>query len=920
MKFIPWGDLKTEQSAAVATKWPEEPAPSTYEYTFLPSGDVFAKRLSVPEAKPPSVAKAGKSAEQSVPEIVADRIMQVALGQLIPSPLNPRRRYDEEALKGLAENIKALGIVHALLARPNVTLNRLEVIAGHRRLAAAKLAGIATLPVVVREISDTDALDLMLSENLQREDLNPMEEAEGLKQMLDLRDAAGAPIYTLDAVAAKLGRTVQHVGHMLRLLRLPKNARQALEDGEIGVWAGNLIAKLPTAALRQQLTNDVLKGWGEGPLSTRELKDHVRRNFVVELRNPPFNLADAKLLPETEVEGERVAGGSCKDCPHNSANMEDSDNKKGSTPLCTNPTCFADKVDANTRDVKARALAAGNIVIEGKKAKELIYHDGTPAHDSGMVAIDAQPSQSEVTSDKKPPTWKKLITGIATPQITVVFDERGKPHELVPRRLAIEAAKKNGHENLFTARANRAQSTAHADDLARKQKENDEAKLRKAIAFAALEELGSVVIAGKVAFPWGAFLETALQHAGADGEMMVIWRLGLEVKKSQHGQPDRAGAIRAHAEKLNAAEMTALCLELLLGGWMKYSNTESKPFVALAKAYGLDLGEITAKAKGELEMKGKKKKAAADAPVVAEQEPAAAGDSPAAEECSDADFEPIKQAIIAAGEKGITVKDLSESLKIPYQVIYIKLVTAGKREDSGIEKCGPAVYRAALKTEQPEPLDSRDVEWVKGMLRDGHGLSIDDVMETCGVTREVAIAIWNAAGPAPVQDKSQVDVDEVEAHQPWCDEHSAKCVHLGRDRFCAPYIEKKLKLSRELAVKVYNRWLDRQSQHQEEVRARETGMLTAEEIEKLMPWCESHKAQLDAAPEQRGGKPKLNVAYIQRSQGLGYVAACAVFDRFIDWEAEQLQKAIAALPETANGEKKKVSRKGAKSAKKGGAK
>lgn len=155
-------------------------------------------------------------------------VRQLSLDQLSVNPFQPRGRIDEAALAELAESIRAYGIVQPLLARPDPKdADRYLLIAGERRWRAAALAGLQEVPVLVQELSDADTAAVALVENLQREDLNPMEEAEGYNRLLDEFGM------TQEALAKAVGKSRSHVTNALRLLNLPRSVQAEVRQGRI---------------------------------------------------------------------------------------------------------------------------------------------------------------------------------------------------------------------------------------------------------------------------------------------------------------------------------------------------------------------------------------------------------------------------------------------------------------------------------------------------------------------------------------------------------------------------------------------------------------------------------------------------------------------------------------------------------------
>lgn len=148
-----------------------------------------------------------------------------------PNPNNPRRSFAVEDLEDLTRSVREKGIVQPILVRPQpgqpVSDNRYEIIAGERRWRAAQQAGLHEIPVLIQAVSDKEALELAIVENVQRSDLNPIEEARGYQQLLDGFD------YTQQDLATVIGKSRSHVANTLRLLKLPDDVQKLLQDGDL---------------------------------------------------------------------------------------------------------------------------------------------------------------------------------------------------------------------------------------------------------------------------------------------------------------------------------------------------------------------------------------------------------------------------------------------------------------------------------------------------------------------------------------------------------------------------------------------------------------------------------------------------------------------------------------------------------------
>lgn len=150
----------------------------------------------------------------------------LAVNDIIPNKEQPRKTFDEAALQELADSIKQHGVLQPLLVRP-LTTGGYQLVAGERRWRASRLAELKEVPVIIKELSDIEAMEIAIIENLQREDLNPIEEAEGLQALID---KCG---FTQEEVATSVGKSRPAITNALRLLRLPEEVRQMTKDGDI---------------------------------------------------------------------------------------------------------------------------------------------------------------------------------------------------------------------------------------------------------------------------------------------------------------------------------------------------------------------------------------------------------------------------------------------------------------------------------------------------------------------------------------------------------------------------------------------------------------------------------------------------------------------------------------------------------------
>ena len=191
-----------------------------------------------------------------MPPMEAPRLAESASGGqkrlpldfIIANRANPRRDFDADHLDELTNSIREKGVMQPLLVRPSEDPNIFEIIAGERRWRAAQRAGLHDVPVIIREVDDKEALELAIIENVQRVDLNPLEEAQGYEQLIEQFS------YTQQDLAQVIGKSRSHVANTLRLLKLPKDVRELVSGGQLTAGhARTLITAEDPAALARQI-------------------------------------------------------------------------------------------------------------------------------------------------------------------------------------------------------------------------------------------------------------------------------------------------------------------------------------------------------------------------------------------------------------------------------------------------------------------------------------------------------------------------------------------------------------------------------------------------------------------------------------------------------------------------------------------
>ena len=214
--------------------------------------------------KPPETAEAPANPPAVAETVPANAVREVSIDSVQPCPSQPRKDFERQPLEELAASIEVNGILQPLVARKTGE-GQLELIAGERRWRAAQIAGLETVPVIVREASDSQVLELALVENLQREDLNPVEEAQGYALLMEAFDL------TQEATAQRVGKSRAAVANAVRLLNLPEALQTHLRQGRLSVGHAKVILGLDEAQQQTLVANRVIKE----SLSVRETEDLV---------------------------------------------------------------------------------------------------------------------------------------------------------------------------------------------------------------------------------------------------------------------------------------------------------------------------------------------------------------------------------------------------------------------------------------------------------------------------------------------------------------------------------------------------------------------------------------------------------------------------------------------------------------------
>lgn len=385
-------------------------------------------------------------------------ILQIPLSQLRESPFNPRRTF--HGIEELAASIKAEGRVHQpLLVRPilpnplrdDIT-DGFEVIFGHRRLRAAAAAGLTSVPCMVRTMSDAEARSAQIAENLQRADVHPIEEAEGMQAMM-------ADGLSADELAETVGKSRSYVYSRLKLLQACPQVRDACLAGKIGSEVALLVARVGNAKLQAKALAAIQAKYLDmedgGEKSYRQIKELLKDKFTLHVGRTFFDPEDATLVP---------LAGTCSACPKLSANApefadlcEDTPGRhhgyvhRGDPQLCTDPECFDTKKRAQLARQADALRAQGKTVITGNKARAAITAHGEVK--GAYVALKDVRAELKKVAGAKPaivviqdPRTCKTFDAVATADLQAAGLAQAEPKKASSRGGYDEAAARRERE------------------------------------------------------------------------------------------------------------------------------------------------------------------------------------------------------------------------------------------------------------------------------------------------------------------------------------------------------------------------------------------------------------------------------------------------------------------------------------------
>lgn len=243
--------------ADAAPIFEEEPAEVIEAAAQEPDGEKSSTRKAAPKKAAPKKAAPAKAGTKTagtkddVPPEEDDRVLYIDINDIRPNSAQPRRNFDEEKLKELASSIRANGVIQPLIVREST--GGYELVAGERRWRASRQAGLRTVPCIIRNFDDKQNAIVAIIENMQREDLDPIEEALGLKSMTETYG------FTQEQVSASLGRSRTYITNTIRLLKLPEEIQHYVSTGQMSAAHGRTIINIPDRKRQMEVAEKIIK-------------------------------------------------------------------------------------------------------------------------------------------------------------------------------------------------------------------------------------------------------------------------------------------------------------------------------------------------------------------------------------------------------------------------------------------------------------------------------------------------------------------------------------------------------------------------------------------------------------------------------------------------------------------------------------
>ena len=624
-----------------------------------------------------------------------EMIHEIPTENIDPHPTN-RDEFDQQKTSDMEDSLRQNGQLTPAMVRP-MPNGRLQLIAGERRWRGCVAVGIPTLRAVIRHYNDEQALEILIWENLERENVNELQEARMYQALMDMKDEKGRNIYTLEKIAEKrFGDTkkLSRVARILKLNALPEVMKKALRAGQIKARLAFLVSRLADPVSREQAAIEVLNDpYGTGAMTVDKAAAHIAQKYQVSVKGAPFDKESSTILSDEVKQRLGFTGGhgepndsSCERCPwlaRNNAAFEgelavkskDGKSQPGIDPqTCTFATCHQEKLEALWR-LKAVPFAKQHGVplesIRAKKDGGVNFIDGTK--DKGLylthrlntvrvvVAGHIDAWQIGLTREQMPskvPTWADAIQGADVP-MEVIAGPNGEPVLIADKALATMAGKRIMPALFAAADTGLKKSDMNSEELAEHEaaeKAAAEEKKRETTINEGTKNTSIRMLMDKIRENGpGLIMVQSLCRAAIgtveNAEDLIEWWYGKA--KTELHELDYEALCEHLMEGLGINDLWALLTLMLVCDDLKYSwgnVSRVRDFEALCAEYRVELTEVRKKVTKDYDAEAKRTAAeikAKDKPKMKSR--GKNTDAAAATELANEEL--VRESIIEQGDK-----------------------------------------------------------------------------------------------------------------------------------------------------------------------------------------------------------------------------------------------------------------------------
>ena len=512
----------------------------------------------------------------------------VKVEALRASPTNPRKFKEDVAFGELADSMKEHALLQPILVRAlageNVTVAGAthpvyEVVCGERRFRAALKLKWDTIPATVRDMDDAEVLACQLVENIQREDLHPLDEAEQLVRLKKLPTS-------VPTIARSTGRSKTYVYSRIKLLDLPRKMLKALRENQVSLDVGLEVARMPNSKHREEVSKEVLGTYEGETLNLQEVRRTIEQRYRYDLTNAPFNTEDETLHRQA---------GPCSTCPKRSGMSPDlfGDVKDS---ICLDPACYGEKIRRNYIAQIKEAEAEGATALTDAETKQLFYA-GSDQLKSKYVDLEAPLPESE--SKKK----LRTLLGDEAPSQYVALDGTGQVRHLLLRKEATAVLRS---KKLMPATAQASYPGETKKQAYGRQKEEQRRRAMRHTFTVAVDRLVEAAERSVKVPAWQDLVLLLLRQTWNDTHVMVAKRRQLDTKKS----PTVGMGLERFAKASTEAVCRGLAMEILACRTKPMHETSIRDLPALkvfVDHYEIDLAGIRSEYLAARNTKGKKK-------------------------------------------------------------------------------------------------------------------------------------------------------------------------------------------------------------------------------------------------------------------------------------------------------------------------